>query len=443
MHEQIFQEFMEKITGNICTVHQQRGAAAFNISIHENNGTLGILVDQRVMPADPFFPLDLFLFVIKILELAPNSELNRGNAMNNAIGEPGLEENTVEARVAIQFYGARIGDYIFRRISVIANILVESGACEHGRGVLRLRNLSNPPSSKMPTIKTSYKNSEKPKSTFSSKVIISETIPNSIPKYLIVNSNRILNAPPQNINLITKKYSEKPFVDFPIMKEFHKKFPDLKIKSIQRSDVAELFRKKQYYLGFITAMIWGGINATRPQKKDEFETINFYKVLKQDPKKIGRIITNVKSLLVKGQFEKCFNYLNTDGKINGVGHAYFTKLMYFIGYNEHRIKLKPLIFDKWTSNAYLALLIDSGQFDKIEKFYTGKIDTKNRTVSLRRNTASIYYSFTKDMNDWAEGLNISPSRLEEFIFGMSLKENKTAKNPRLQLWKIIANYYDK
>jgi hypothetical protein len=72
-----------------------------------------------------------------------------------------------------------------------------------------------------------------------------------------------------------------------------------------------------------------------------------------------------------------------------------------------------------------------------------KIDTKNRTVSLRRNTASIYYSFTKDINDWSEELNISPSRLEEFIFGMSLKENKTAQNPRLQLWKIIANYYDK
>jgi hypothetical protein len=217
-----------------------------------------------------------------------------------------------------------------------------------------------------------------------------------VPEYLIKNINRIITSPPQNINLITSKYSNTKFMEFEIIRKFFKTFPDLKKKSIQRSDVSELFRKKQYYLGFITAMIWGGINASRPKKKDDFETIGFYTLLKQDENKITTIIHHVKSLLVKEEHLNCFNYLNKEGKIKGVGHAYFTKLMYFIGYIDKRIKLKPLIFDKWTSNAYLALLINSNQLDKVKQFYTGKIDNKNKIVSLRSNTALTYENYIKD-----------------------------------------------
>ena len=103
-----------------------------------------------------------------------------------------------------------------------------------------------------------------------------------LPEYLIKNRNKIITAPAQNINLITSKYSNNKFLEFEIIRKFFKTFPDLKKKSIQRADVSELFRKKQYYLGFITAMIWGGINASRPKKKDDFETIDFYRLLKQD-----------------------------------------------------------------------------------------------------------------------------------------------------------------
>jgi hypothetical protein len=262
-----------------------------------------------------------------------------------------------------------------------------------------------------------------------------------VPEYLIKNKNRIITSPPQNINLITSKYSNAKFMEFEIIRKFFKTFPDLKKKSIQRADVSELFRKKQYYLGFITAMIWGGINASRPKKKDDFETIDFYKLLKQDEKKITTIIHHVKSLLVKEEYFNCFNYLKKEGKINGVGHAYFTKLMYFIGYVDKRIKIKPLIFDKWTSNAYLALLINSNQIDNVKKLYTVKIDNKSKIVSLRSNTALTYENYIKDMNCWAYKLGVSPSRLEEYIFGVSLKENRRYDNPRKELWKIINNHF--
>ena len=263
------------------------------------------------------------------------------------------------------------------------------------------------------------------------------------PQYLIKNKNKIITAPPQNINLITSKYSNDMFMDFEVIRKFFKTFPNLKKKSIQRTEVSELFRKKQYYLGFITAMIWGGINASRPKKKDDFETIDFYRLLKQDEKDITKIIHHVKSLLVKGEHFKCFNYLKKEGKIDGVGHAYFTKLMYFIGYFDKRITLKPLIFDKWTSNAYLALLIDSNQLDKVKKFYTGAIDSKNKSVSLKSNVALTYESYLKDLDCWANRLGVSPSRLEEFIFGVSLKENNRYDNPRKEFWSIITRYFKK
>jgi hypothetical protein len=262
-----------------------------------------------------------------------------------------------------------------------------------------------------------------------------------LPEYLIKNRNKIITAPQQNINLITSKYSNEKFLDFDIIKLFFKTFPNLKNKSIQRADVAELFRKKKYYLGFITAMIWGGINASRPKIKDEFETIDFYRLLEQKPKKINEIIINVKSLLVNGKIKESFEYLNKEGKIDGIRHAYFTKLLYFLGYGENRIKIKPLIFDKWTSNAYLALLINSNQREKIERFYTGKIDGKNKVVSLSSKVSITYESYVIDMNCWADKLGVSPSRLEEFVFGISLKENKRYDNPRNELWQIITNYY--
>ena len=116
-------------------------------------------------------------------------------------------------------------------------------------------------------------------------------------------------------------------------------------------------------------------------------------------------------------------------------------MIYFLGHGDNKVKIKPLILDKWTCNAYLALLIDSLQIDKIKLFYTGKIDEKNKSVSLRNNKSKIYKSFVEDMNKWANLLNIPASKLEEFIFGISLKENKSNNNPRIQLWKIITDYY--
>ncbi len=423
--KKLFDNFINNIRSNSNTwsIPQLKKAPSFKIKLVTNNkGENGFIVEKRVMPVDQFFPMKIFYFLIKKLEKAENKSLKKGNALKHRIGQPGLELTTVESLIAREFYKKKLGDSIDRRISVIANILVESSVCRHGRGELILvenNNSNNKPLTQRPIT----------------------TRPNigGLPNFLIENKAKIQSAPPQIISLVNKKYKHKKFLEFSIMKEFFTTFPNADKKSIQRADVNKLFRMEKYYLGFISAMIWGGINASKPREKEKFETIDFYRLLKEDRKKITEITLKVKKLLLKGQHKFCFDYLYNEGKINGIGHAYFTKLMYFMGHNYSKIKLKPLIFDKWTSNAYLALLINSNQYDKIKRYYTGRINEKEHSVSIRSNKSELYLSYITDMDIWSKKLGVSSSKLEEYIFGVSRKENKSNSNPRIQLWRIIIN----
>ena len=49
-----------------------------------------------------------------------------------------------------------------------------------------------------------------------------------LPEYLIENKNKIINNQDQIINLINKNYSKEIFMDFDVIKEFHKKAMSIK-----------------------------------------------------------------------------------------------------------------------------------------------------------------------------------------------------------------------
>lgn len=445
MYKKQFKLFIQKInkSANFWMIPQQRNAKAFHIKVIEKNLKQGFEVEQRVMPIDTFFSFDLFEFVIDALFKSPTKSLRRGDGMNSRIGQKGLELDTIESLVAVKFYNKRKGQSVDRRISVIANILVESGVCSHGRGILKLNNIGgNFKSGNNPIGIDNPKNTPKKPTGTNDK---------DLPEYLIENKNKIINNPDQFINLINKNYSKDMYMEFDVIKEFHKRFPNLKNSPIQRKQVSDLFKNKEYYLGFIAAMIWGGINASRPRKikKNDkinneiakFETINLYKLLKQDSKEVVTIIKKVEDYIIKGKNKECFDFLLSDkGKLQGVGYAYFTKLMYFLGHHNPLVKTKPLILDKWTSNAYLALLINSKQIDKVNKFYTKNVDQEKKTVGLTSKLSSTYESYISDMEIWAKKLGVSSSKLEEYIFGISLKKNNTKSNPRNQLWDIILTF---
>ena len=262
-----------------------------------------------------------------------------------------------------------------------------------------------------------------------------------LPTYLFLNKERITNQPDQFINLASEKYNNVKYKKFEIILDFFNTFPNWKKSPIQRNDVIGLFKKNKKYLGFISAMIWGGINSSRPKEKGNFETIDFVRLLSIKRKEIEIIIQNVEEYLIKGQIKECFLYLKKDGKIKGIDYPYFTKLMYFIGQSNNKIKIKPLIFDKWTSNAYMALLINSNNIIKLNKFYTGRIDNENNLVGIRNQLQDVYFDYVLDMQKWSSQIGITPSKLEEFIFGTSLKIDKSKSNPRKELWKIINNHF--
>lgn len=261
-----------------------------------------------------------------------------------------------------------------------------------------------------------------------------------LPTYLFLNKKRITSQPDQFINLASEKYNNVKFKAFEIIVEFFKTFPQWKKNPIQRKDVINLFKEDKKYLGFISAMIWGGINSSRPKEKGDFETIDFFRLLSVKKSKVEEIIKKVESFLLNEEIKECFLYLKKEGKIDGIDYPYFTKLMYFIGQSNDDIKVKPLIFDKWTSNGYMALLINSNNLLKLNDFYTGRIDNKNKLVGIRNNLQDVYYEYVIDMKKWSYQIGITSSKLEEFIFGTSLKLDKSKSNPRNELWDIILKF---
>lgn len=139
-YQQKFNDFFNQVERNkVYIISQQRNAAPFQISVVKKDEKYGFHVD-RVLRSNSFLDKDIFLFVIKELENAKNRTLTRGNARGKGhiIGHKNLGEYSIEALVAIKFFGKKKGQIVFMRISAISNILVASGVCIHGVGTLSL-----------------------------------------------------------------------------------------------------------------------------------------------------------------------------------------------------------------------------------------------------------------------------------------------------------------
>lgn len=263
-----------------------------------------------------------------------------------------------------------------------------------------------------------------------------------IPKYLLDNKVRIFKSPPKeslaNNNLSIYK---NPIFYESSNSSFKKKLDYYFNKNnIDKKEVIELFSKRDKYLAFTCAMIWGGINATRSQNKSN---TFFSKFLKQPKDKILKDIKIVTKNLEKKEFKKAFDFYRNEAKIQGIGPAYFSKLFYFIGVENDNIPIKPLIFDKWTQNAYLALLLQNKEIDKVKKYFRAvKLNFSNSPGLVEIDNklyGECYESYINDFQKWANGIGCTSSQLEEFVFGQHLGKNKTPENPRIELWKILTS----
>lgn len=143
-HLQLFESFIKKVEreGNVLIYRNKTNGQDFLISNTKSNGHKGFKI-ETILNSDPILEHEIFRFVIQELFQAENHCLRRGNAQRKGIriGHPGLEENTLESKIAIKFRGKKEGDSTTRRITAVANILVTSEICSHAKGELCLRQL--------------------------------------------------------------------------------------------------------------------------------------------------------------------------------------------------------------------------------------------------------------------------------------------------------------
>ena len=167
-------------------------------------------------------------------------------------------------------------------------------------------------------------------------------------------------------------------------------------KPLTRQIIIDLFKEKNYYDGFLCAMVWGNIG-TYQNGRQRFESVFDDKNKAKICLKIERVI----DLLEKGDLEKAyfslFNKKTEDGNaIDGVGEAFFTKLLYFAGENTS-LKVKPLIYD-----------------NNIKIFYNNLL---NRLNEIRpRGAYNRYIDYCNKMEIAKEELRLPSSGYVEALF---------------------------
>jgi hypothetical protein len=262
-----------------------------------------------------------------------------------------------------------------------------------------------------------------------------------VPQYL---SDR--NADISEFNQLSEgwknRYSKLNNKSFPLIKKVYENYTS---KPLNRSSIVDLYKnEEQLDYALVSTLMWGLIDSTGKTK--------FLESINSDIKHNVEKLKKVRNLLAQNDLKEAYMSM-LSGKVNnirGLDYAYFTKILYFIGQSFENLNPKPLIFDRWSSHNYLALLLNLGcehSMNKAKKYYKGisinfDLSSPGQTIiKSNRPSWEMYNSFITDYNLWADELKVSSSQIEEYTFGFEL--NNIDDNPRRILWKIITDNYFK
>lgn len=201
-------------------------------------------------------------------------------------------------------------------------------------------------------------------------------------------------------------------------------------ETLDRTFVKKLFKTQNtYYQGFVSALMWRGISATRPKTKGNQETTNFYFALSAPPQKIVQDLMKTRDLLASGKIKEAFEaYHRGSFKINGLGPSYFTKLFYFLG-AACDFKPLPLIYDKWTRYIHLWLSLSNDTLPETSKYYTLPDRFDGRPILNRTGAESNgYLDYVEKFNQLCTDLHLPPANAEAYLFGKPFK-GKVNKDP--------------
>ena len=211
---------------------------------------------------------------------------------------------------------------------------------------------------------------------------------------------------------------------------------------LHRDWVIQQFNDRNtYYQGFVAAMLWGGINATRPAQTGRYDTTNFYKALSKPRVEVTENIEQTRRLIASNKIHEVYNgYLSGHLRIPGVGESFFTKLLFFAGMNTDN-PVKPLIYDKWTKIMHVWILLGNRESTKLSDFFSNSTVYKNVVENDPPNLmptrpgqqADSYQDYILLMNQLANHYGLEPSNLEAYLFGKPMKNTinrDPLNNPR-------------
>lgn len=197
---------------------------------------------------------------------------------------------------------------------------------------------------------------------------------------------------------------------------------------LDRNLVLELYNTDLYY-GFIATLLWGGYHSfiyTRPK---------FSAIANLERTEFDEKLNNIQLLMGENRIADAYLSLlpGADNYINGLRISYFTKILYYLG-QMNDVNPSPLIFDQFSMNIHIALLIADGQ---INDFYT----INPRTGQFRfidRTGMNCYFDYNQRMAN-VENVN-SSSQLESILFGWPSHNRNDMNNPRAVVKRIINQY---
>lgn len=160
-----------------------------------------------------------------------------------------------------------------------------------------------------------------------------------------------------------------------------------------RQQIIDLFAKKKYYHGYLCALIWGNVGTYSKGKA------NFEKAFSISHQRLRYLIKKFDSLLSEGKIGNTYDLIcNRDTKIKGLGVAFSTKILYFLG-EANKYKIQPLIFDRKSVEILNWLYRDA------------KVTNKAKLSNQH------YEDFCKIMNTLSKELDLpSAGYLEAFLF---------------------------
>ena len=175
----------------------------------------------------------------------------------------------------------------------------------------------------------------------------------TILKYCINNADAMIN------------FSQKPFSWNRYKKQHFLEIQDFAacikfIKNeISRNDIISAYKAKDFYKGYILAMMWGGIG-TQPSIKGNKKTSSAYRAFSIPRVEVERRLNILFDCLKENNIEKAYLLLEEDLKFDGIDVSFFTKILSFLS-ESLPVSKNLLIYDKWTKLIHVHLLFDNNE----------------------------------------------------------------------------------